>query len=143
MLPLHTLVIIIFIIIFQRFAWIAGNLAITLLCGTLLSTTDTLIIFATNTPPVSTGDTMAMTIAEVAFGNGHLAMKTIPEFHPGLTTGRVRAYEFIAMFNAIGNDKVGRLEVVIDGHSTSTAWYDDGTLRCCSDRVVKAWDDIV
>jgi hypothetical protein len=72
---------------------------------------------------------MTMTVAEIAFGNGDFAMKTIPELHPSLTTSGVRADEFIAMFNPIGNDKVGSLEIVIYRHASCTTGDNYGTMR--------------
>ncbi len=43
------------------------------------------------------------------------------------------------MFNPIGDDKVGSLEIMIDGHPPSTAWYNNCPLRC----VIKTWEDVV
>jgi hypothetical protein len=131
-------VVFIFNIILRRI-----NFATTLLLGgTLLFTTDTFIIFSAYTPPISSGDTMAMAIAEITLCHGDLAVETIPEFHTGLTTGGVGTYELITMLNPVGDDKVGSLEIMIHGHSTSTAGNDDCTLRQ-PDRAVNARNNVV
>mmetsp|Transcript_748 Transcript_748/g.1528 ORF Transcript_748/g.1528 Transcript_748/m.1528 type:complete len:285 (-) Transcript_748:138-992(-) len=82
------------------------------------------------------GNAVTMPIPKVPLGHRHLAVKAVPELDARLTARGVRTHELVPVLDAIGNDKVGSLEVVIDGHAARTARYDGGA-SCGSQLLVE------
>mmetsp|Transcript_58210 Transcript_58210/g.123456 ORF Transcript_58210/g.123456 Transcript_58210/m.123456 type:complete len:268 (-) Transcript_58210:393-1196(-) len=65
-----------------------------------------------------------VTVAKVSLGDGDLAVDAVTELDAGLAACGVAAHELVAVLDAIGDDEVGGLEVVIDRHATGPARHD-------------------
>mmetsp|Transcript_17408 Transcript_17408/g.33040 ORF Transcript_17408/g.33040 Transcript_17408/m.33040 type:complete len:216 (-) Transcript_17408:664-1311(-) len=82
---------------------------------------DRWFFFSARIVPGSSGNVFTavlVTLAEVALGNRHLAMRTVTELDTGIATGKIRADQFFSVLDIFGNDKIGSLEVMIHRHST-------------------------
>lgn len=52
---------------------------------------------------------MLVALAEVALGDGDLALRAVAKLDACVPTGKIRTYQFFPVLDVFGNDKVSRL----------------------------------